>query len=133
MSGGLYVPPQLLRSSITIDWVEIEYENGEREVLGIDRDTREVYLSAIYFPGGIAGAKRAAIVAGEHLLYYEEKGRELYLVRSGFILKHQKNEKIRRGVELRLPLALKAWEDKRLVDPLSDEADARANRDGFMH
>jgi len=119
----------IFRDKLAIEWVTLEYQNNEIETLGLDRDTKDVYVSPVYFPGGWEGFCRAGALAGEPA--FEHEGH--YYIRATFVMKHTKSPVILRGVNRRIEIAQRAWEDNKVEDPLTDAYQEKAKAEGMPH
>lgn len=120
---------RIFRPSATFSKYELQYENGERERIWIDNDTKDVYLMALYYWGGMLTCLDDADRAGEPIL--EDDELKTYLVRSGFLLAHETREGVIRALNKRIEYVLRAHADDSAHDPLGDEWQERAPKEGM--
>lgn len=121
----------IIRPNVIVDFSEISYENGEREIVGWDVARNEALVQLIYFPGGLGAAKRKAYESGEGLFVAPGDGPPIWLARATWILNYVTKETIRRGIERRIEVIQRAREDEAVHDPLTDDYVERTKREGF--
>lgn len=98
----------VVRSQRTITTFVLDFPALRQQMpVAIDRDTREVYITPWFYPGGPAKCAQAAVFDGVPLLALD-KG---YLINAEFVRRHQKDGRKLKAIDMLIDCANRALDE----------------------